>query len=52
MEISKQAVHQYALKEPLYENKLKTLLSEAEQLQEAHPGCGLKKCILLYLHIL
>jgi transposase InsO family protein len=41
--ISKQAVHQYALREALFEEKLRVLLREAEELRAEHPGCGVEK---------
>jgi len=41
--ISKQAVHQFALREELFEEKVKVLLKEAEELRAEHPGCGVEK---------
>ncbi len=41
--ISKQAVHRYAHREFIFENKLKVLLKEAEDLRAEHPGCGVEK---------
>jgi len=43
IDISKQAVHQYALREALLEDKMKVLLREAEALRAEHPGCGIEK---------
>ncbi|MBK7763485.1 MAG: IS3 family transposase [Bacteroidetes bacterium] len=41
--VSRQSVHQYACKQVQFEDKLKNLLAEAEQLRRRHPGCGVEK---------
>jgi transposase InsO family protein len=41
--ISKQAVDQYARRQAVLERKVSTMLLEADELREAHPGCGVEK---------
>ena len=41
--ISKQAVYQYAKRQLVFDNKVNTLLVEAEFLRKEHPGCGVEK---------
>lgn len=41
--ISKQAVHQYAKRQAIFDKKVADLVMEADQLREAHPGCGVEK---------
>lgn len=41
--ISKQAVHQYVRRQRLLEDQFSALLSAADDLREAHPGCGVEK---------
>ena len=41
--ISKQGVDQYQRRQQKFEEKMKILLSEAEQLRKEHPGCGVEK---------
>jgi len=41
--ISKQAVYQYAKRQLVFDNKINTLLIEAETLRKEHPGCGVEK---------
>ncbi len=41
--ISKQAVHRYAQRRSIFEQKLEVLLREAEDLRAEHPGCGVEK---------
>ncbi len=41
--ISKQAVYQYAQRQAVLDEQVTLLLSEAEQLREEHPGCGVEK---------
>lgn len=41
--ISKQAVHQQALRQARFDDKLHTLVHEADELRRAHPGCGVEK---------
>ncbi len=41
--ISKQAVHQYAKRQAIFDKKVADLVIEADQLREAHPGCGVEK---------
>lgn len=41
--ISKQAVYQYAKRQLVFDNKVSTLLVEAEFLRKEHPGCGVEK---------
>lgn len=41
--ISKQAIHQYARRQATFEERLAQLIMEAEELREAHPGCGVEK---------
>lgn len=41
--ISKQAVHQYAKRQAVFDKKVMGLVMEADQLREDHPGCGVEK---------
>lgn len=41
--ISKQAVDQYARRQALFERRVAALVLEADDLREAHPGCGVEK---------
>ncbi len=41
--VSKQAVYQYAKRQLIFDAKVIQLLSEAEELREEHPGCGVEK---------
>lgn len=41
--ISKQAIFQYANRQALFDNNAKQLLTEADVLRQAHPGCGVEK---------
>lgn len=41
--ISKQAVHKYRIKQDLYDMQMEELVLMAQELREAHPGCGVEK---------
>ncbi|WP_228912763.1 IS3 family transposase [Salinimicrobium sediminilitoris] len=41
--ISKQAVHQYARRQTVFDHRLMQLMEEADDLREDHPGCGVEK---------
>jgi putative transposase len=41
--ISKQAVMQYASRQLLFDERIRCLLAEAQELRQAHPGCGVEK---------
>ncbi len=41
--ISKQAVHQYAKRQAVFDKKVMGLVMEADRLREDHPGCGVEK---------
>jgi len=41
--VSKQAVYQYAKRQLIFDTKLSDLMTEAEELREEHPGCGVEK---------
>lgn len=41
--VSKQAVHQYAKREQLFNNLVSDLVKEADELRHEHPGCGVEK---------
>lgn len=41
--ISKQAVHQYQIRQEVFEQNAIKLLAEAEDLRKDHPGCGVAK---------
>ncbi|GAB5532942.1 MAG: hypothetical protein Roseis3KO_47190 [Roseivirga sp.] len=41
--ISKQAAHQYANRQVVFDDKVMRLVKEAEALRKAHPGCGVEK---------
>jgi len=43
IEISKQAVTQYANRQLVFDNQIKELIVEADILKQAHPGCGVEK---------
>ncbi|MDT0691944.1 IS3 family transposase [Salegentibacter sp. F188] len=41
--VSKQAVHQYARRQRIFDNQLMQLMEEADDLRREHPGCGVEK---------
>lgn len=41
--VSKQAVYQYAKRQLIFDANVSNLITEAEELREAHPGCGVEK---------
>lgn len=41
--VSKQAVHQYAKRQAIFDDKVACLLEEANLLRSEHPGCGVEK---------
>ena len=41
--ITRQAVHKYARQQEVLDRKLAGLMVEADELREAHPGCGVEK---------
>ncbi len=41
--VSKQAVHQYEQREGVFQKRMLQLLTEADELRQEHPGCGLRK---------
>lgn len=41
--ISKQAVHQYELRQKFFDDKVGILISEVDKLRSEHPGCGVEK---------
>lgn len=41
--VSKQAVYQYAKRQLIFDAQLSDLMTEAEELREEHPGCGVEK---------
>lgn len=41
--ISKQAVHQYDVRQRLFNMKVEQLMLEAEEVRRSHPGCGVEK---------
>ena len=41
--ISKQAVHQYAKRQAVYDQQVERLVLEADELRKLHPGCGVEK---------
>ena len=41
--ISKQAVHQYARRQTVFNHRLMELVSEADDIRRDHPGCGVEK---------
>ena len=41
--VSKQAVYQYARRQLIFDSKLSDLMTEAEELRQEHPGCGVEK---------
>ena len=41
--ISKQAVHQYSKRQAVLDQKVNTLIIEADELRAEHPGCGVEK---------
>lgn len=43
IEISKQAVSQYAKRQLTFDNRVNYLVIEAEELRAEHPGCGVEK---------
>ena len=43
LDISKQAVHQYAGRQRVFDSQVSQLILEADELRSAHPGCGVDK---------
>jgi hypothetical protein len=43
IDISKQAVHQYDKRQAIFDEKVRQLILEADELREQHPGCGVEK---------
>lgn len=43
LDISKQAVHQYARRQRVFDYQVSQLVLEADELREVHPGCGVEK---------
>lgn len=43
IEVSKQAVHQYAQRQMVFDQQLRQLMEEADDLRKEHPGCGVEK---------
>ena len=43
LDISKQAVNQYQIRQDNFDKKMNYLLLEAEELRQEHPGCGVEK---------
>ncbi len=41
--ISRQAVHQYANRQRLFNMKVEQLMLEADEVRKSHPGCGVEK---------
>ena len=41
--VSKQAVYQYAKRQFIFDTNVSQLVTEAEELREEHPGCGVEK---------
>lgn len=41
--VSKQAVHQYAQRQTVFDNRLLQVMEEADDLRREHPGCGVEK---------
>jgi len=41
--VSKQAVYQYAKRQLIFDTNVSQLVTEAEELREEHPGCGVEK---------
>ena len=41
--ISKQAVHQYAKRQEIFDGRIAQLVLEADELRRDHPGCGVEK---------
>ena len=41
--ISRQAVHQYARKQRIFDQRIMSLMAEADDLRKEHPGCGVEK---------
>lgn len=41
--ISRQAVHQQAVRQRKFDNQLRVLICEADDLRREHPGCGVEK---------
>lgn len=53
LDISKQAVHQYARRQRVFDTQVSQLVLEADELRGAHPGCGVEKrtprgCMIRY----
>ena len=43
LNISKQAVHQYAQRQRIFDTQVSQLVLEADELRSAHPSCGVEK---------
>ncbi len=41
--ISKQAIHQYGIRQATFDQKMDQLMVEADELRQDHPGCGVEK---------
>ncbi len=41
--ISKQAIHQYATRQAVFDQKVEQLVLEADGIRQEHPGCGVEK---------
>lgn len=41
--ITKQAVHQYEIRQQIFDSKVALLISEVDKLRSEHPGCGVEK---------
>ena len=41
--LTKQGAHQYARRQDCFDQKLQDLITEADELREEHPGCGVRK---------
>jgi len=41
--VSKQAVYQYAERQLIFDTNISNLVTEAEELRDEHPGCGVEK---------
>ena len=41
--ISKQSVHQYSVRQQIFDDKVSVLISEVDMLRSEHPGCGVEK---------
>lgn len=43
LDISKQAVIQYQNRQEIFDQQMRVLIEDAEELREEHPGCGIEK---------